>query len=529
METDDGQQNIDVISAVVTALLRSTKTFSYTSDSVSLSLQTYSKNGSSSNAIENEIDGRACSVVLPLSSVSAFEQVSVALSLALSSPLSSIYNESIRGGVVGVQVCDGNGREVEIRGVTEKINITMGYIDDIPSDHTAVCQWWNETPRVWSRDGCDLYIDETRLAVCQCSHLTNFSINVMAANTRAISADGDVSTKTLIIIICCAVGGSILILSIIAILLIRRSRRATKGETMISMTSGEDMKGRVKMERKEREEEGIQTWKAVCDGVTAVCVMKAVDARGKTELTREAVMLQRQHHPNIVMYLGKDNAEGYIVTEWMTAGRLQEYVKKEELDLSRLLKIGEDVAKGMTYIHEQGLVHTHLTAKSVYVNVIDGEVTAKIANMRHAVTEGDRAEQQQMGPHTAPEVGREGVYKKASDVYSYGLLLWSMVEQEDISEQTGKRLATRESSAVLTKSWDTGMKALVLDCTQTQDRPNFFDIAKKLRVRRQAVSADVKSEGDGARRYKDDPCYDSQQNKSNALIRDDVNSKKTQN
>lgn len=72
----------------------------------------------------------------------------------------------------------------------------------------------------------------------------------------------------------------------------RLNKKQTKGETMISMTGGEEMKGRVTMERKEREEEGIETWKAECDGVTAVCVMKAVNARGKAELTREAVMLQ---------------------------------------------------------------------------------------------------------------------------------------------------------------------------------------------------------------------------------------------
>lgn len=39
----------------------------------------------------------------------------------------------------------------------------------------------------------------------------------------------------------------------------------------------------------------------------------------------------------------------------------------------------------------------------VFLSVLDGEVTAKIANMRHAVTEGDRAEQRQMGPHTVSD------------------------------------------------------------------------------------------------------------------------------
>lgn len=86
----------------------------------------------------------------------------------------------------------------------------------------------------------------------------------------------------------------------------------------------------------------------------------------------------------------------------------------------------------------------------VFLSVIDREVTAKIGNMRHAVTEGDKADQRQMGPHTvsaaemlrrelteskAPEVRREGVYRKTSDVYSYGLLLWSIIEREDISDQ----------------------------------------------------------------------------------------------
>ncbi|PRP76556.1 hypothetical protein PROFUN_15033, partial [Planoprotostelium fungivorum] len=279
-------QSVDIISAVITALLRTAYgSFSYSSNTTSISLQTYDKRVNGTDTIQNEIVEQNCSVSLPLTSVSAYD----------------------RGRVVGVQVYDERGREVEIGGVTEKINITMGYID-IPSDHTAVCQWWNETQKGWSRDGCDLYIDETRLAVCQCNHLTNFSIGVMAA-TRSIPADGGgMTSKTLIIIICCAAGGSILVLSlIISFIIIQKRQRMTKSEVEMDLNQGEEMKGRVKMERKEREEEGIETWKAVCDGVTAVSVMKAVNARGKTELTREAVMLQRQHHPMIVMYLGKDS------------------------------------------------------------------------------------------------------------------------------------------------------------------------------------------------------------------------------
>ncbi|PRP86008.1 putative leucine-rich receptor-like protein kinase [Planoprotostelium fungivorum] len=492
--TSDSQIT-EVVAAVIGSLVRTTKRFTYTSNSTSISLQTYNKNESSSARIENAINGSNYAVSLPWSSVSTKDQVSVALSSILLNPSLSIYRESI---VVGVQVYDGNGREVEIGGVTERINITMGFIDAIPSDQRlketdAVCQWWNEVQKEWSRDGCDLYVDEARLGVCQCSHLTNFSIGVIPADTAAVipQMGGGMSTQLMIIIICSAAGGSIVILSIIILIVVVRKKRTIKHETTMELIGGEDMRGRVKMERKEREEEGIETWKAVCDGVTAVCVMKAMDARGKAQMTREAAMLQRQHHPMIVMYLGQDSAEGYIVTEWMNVGRLREYVRREALDLFTVLKIGEDVAKGMTYIHEQGLVHTHLTASSVFLSVIDREVTAKIANMAHAVTEGDRAEQRQIGPHTAPEVEREGVYKKASDVYSYGLLLWSMVEQQDVSEKTGHRLATRESSTIMTKSWDTGMKALVLDCTQAEDRPKFFDVAKKLRVRRQTHSANI--------------------------------------
>lgn len=48
----------------------------------------------------------------------------------------------------------------------------------------------------------------------------------------------------------------------------------------------------------------------------------------------------------------------------------------------------------------------------------------------------------------------------------------------------------------MTKSWDTGMKSLVLDCTQAEDRPKFFDIAKKLRTRRQTTAANMKSEAE---------------------------------
>ncbi|PRP81705.1 putative leucine-rich repeat receptor-like protein kinase [Planoprotostelium fungivorum] len=390
-----------VIAAVMTALLRTTKTFNYTSDIASINLQTYNLSVIGSAVIENKIEGQNSSVSLPASTVADYNEVSVALSSVDSTSLLSLYNQSIRGRVVGVQVYDGNGREVEIGGMTEKINITMGYIDDIPSDEKAVCQWWNETARVWSREGCDLYINEARLAVCQCNHLTNFSI---ALDQNALSATTSNTRTVIIIAVCCAAGG-LLLISVAAVLIYKHfGRQKYRAMEDIGMSIVTDTA--VKYEEMIAESKDSEVWKGTYRETTAVAVKKMKRMEAK-RFGQECQLMKSLHHPNIVQYLGHN-----------MQGSLAEYARGQEMSVDSMLTIASDVSKGLSYIASMGKVHTAVIPSKI---VITGHsiVTAKLCSFGCTVDEGTQA----------PEVEREGRWTESGHVWSVGVLLWAMASR----------------------------------------------------------------------------------------------------
>ncbi|PRP81107.1 putative receptor protein kinase [Planoprotostelium fungivorum] len=397
-------QIIGTIAAVVTALLRTTKTFSYTSESTSLSLQTYNQSASRVTRIENEIEGQNCSISLPSSTVTGYDEVSVALSSVVASPFLSIYNESI---VIGAQVYDERGREVEIGGETEKINITMGYIDDIPSNQKAVCQWWNETQKGWSRDGCDLYIDEARLAVCQCNHLTNFSVSTIPAN------NGGMSTKTLIIIICCAAGSSLLIL-LLSLIIYRATIRGRSIEGMgLSMMVEKEA---LEYTEKIRDSEESEVWKGMYRGTTAVAVKKMKGMEGK-KFEEECQLMKTLHHPHVVQYLGHN-----------VKGSLAEYARGQGLNIESMLSIASDVSKGLSYIGSMGKVHTAVIPSKIVITG-HGIVTAKLSSLGCIVDIGAPVREGDKQICMAPEVEREGRWTESGHVWNVGVLLWAMASR----------------------------------------------------------------------------------------------------
>ncbi|KAF8802907.1 hypothetical protein BYT27DRAFT_6750317 [Phlegmacium glaucopus] len=74
-------------------------------------------------------------------------------------------------------------------------------------------------------------------------------------------------------------------------------------------------------------------------------------------------------HDNLVPLLGVSMDFGRfpaILTSWMTNGLLSEYIKSdEEYDKMQLVI---DVARGVTYLHSKGIIHSDIRASSVLVD-----------------------------------------------------------------------------------------------------------------------------------------------------------------
>ncbi|PRP89127.1 Src protein [Planoprotostelium fungivorum] len=401
-------QAIEAIVAVTTALLRTTTTFRYSSGNLSLSLQTYNRNGSNASNIENDIGNINCSISIPLSAVSTQQRDDLSITTE------SVYR--VRR-VIGAQVFDEAGREIEIKDTTEKINITMGIVDSISPHQKAVCQWWNETGKMWSRDGCDAYIDDFYLVVCMCNHLTNFSVAAIDVATK-----GSDSKMMIVIIVCCGVGGLILITILSVIIFKFRARRKYRAMEDIGMNSTIE-EDAVEYEEKIAESESSQVWRAKYSDTTMVAVKKM--KRMKEQFSEECRLMKSLHHPNIVQYLGHNVTESYVVMEWMSEGNLAEYMRSLKLSVDTVLTIASGVSKGLSYIASMGRVHTAIIPTKILI-IGRGTVTAKLCSFSCIVDEGSAVERGEKSMCMGPEVEREGRWIASEHIWNIGVLLWAM-------------------------------------------------------------------------------------------------------
>merc|ERR1719201_1032823 len=117
-----------------------------------------------------------------------------------------------------------------------------------------------------------------------------------------------------------------------------------------------------------------------------------------------------------------------ILTELMGNGALLSYLEaNKDLPLEKLILCGAQVADGMTYLANKGFVHRDLAARNVLV-AMDG--TCKVADFGlskevdndsdYFVASGGKIPIK----WTAPEAIENHKYTSASDVWSYGILLW---------------------------------------------------------------------------------------------------------
>ncbi|KAM0855114.1 hypothetical protein ACQ4PT_049992 [Festuca glaucescens] len=162
-----------------------------------------------------------------------------------------------------------------------------------------------------------------------------------------------------------------------------------------------------------------------------------------TEFWREAAIISKLHHPNILALYGvvKNGPGGTLatVTEFMVNGSLKKVLGRKDkyLDWRKRILVAMDAAIGMEYLHSKDIVHFDLKCDNLLVNVKDpSRPICKVADfglskMKQAtmVSGGMRGTLPWMAPELLTMSGTK-VSEKV-DVYSFGVVMWEILTGED--------------------------------------------------------------------------------------------------
>ncbi|EIN07578.1 kinase-like protein [Punctularia strigosozonata HHB-11173 SS5] len=183
-------------------------------------------------------------------------------------------------------------------------------------------------------------------------------------------------------------------------------------------------------------------WRGTHNGVTVALKLMRLNYGEQAEfgkvLCKEVVMWRRLSHPNIVPFLGVAywRQRICIVSQWMEHEDVMSYLKRFP-QANRLAMI-TDIARGLKYMHESGVVHGDMKPRNV---LIDSARRARLSDFGLAVTafgtqslalESGTSSHSGTVRYMAPELSDQraegqGLTKEA-DVYGFGMTSWEIFD-----------------------------------------------------------------------------------------------------
>ncbi|XP_006353107.1 serine/threonine-protein kinase STY17-like isoform X1 [Solanum tuberosum] len=215
----------------------------------------------------------------------------------------------------------------------------------------------------------------------------------------------------------------------------------------------------------------------------------------------ELTLLEKVRHPNIVQFVGAvtQNIPMMIVSEYHPRGDLGSYLqKKGRISPSKALKYALDVARGMNYLHEckpDPIIHCNLNPKNILLDNGDHLKVAGFGLIKLSKISPDKAKLVQpegfdrSSPYVAPEIYKDEIFDRNADIYSFGILLYEMLEGTPPFNTKSPEEATRlmclegQRPAFKSKSkYPPELRELIEECWDPEAfvRPTFSEVIVRM-------------------------------------------------
>ncbi|XP_042061752.1 integrin-linked protein kinase 1-like [Salvia splendens] len=216
----------------------------------------------------------------------------------------------------------------------------------------------------------------------------------------------------------------------------------------------------------------------------------------------ELTLLEKVRHPNVVQFIGAvtQNIPMMIVLEHHSKGDLASYLqKKGRLSTSKALRFSLEIARGMNCLHEckpEPIIHCDLKPKNILLDFGGQLKVAGFGVTKLSLPASDKVKLLQpeatdrSNVYIAPEVYKNETFDKSVDVYSFGVMLFEMMEGSppfsSKSADDAARLicleGKRPSFKSKSKSFPPELKELIEECWHSSPsvRPTFPQIIIRL-------------------------------------------------
>ena len=173
----------------------------------------------------------------------------------------------------------------------------------------------------------------------------------------------------------------------------------------------------------------------------AIKKQKSKEPRALKEFYRELSVLINLRHPNLVIFMGACFEEPVsIVTEYCAGGDLFNLLHKKKnvfISWQQKLKILQEIAKGMIFLHSNNYIHRDLKSLNILlsseVNLPNDNIQLKISDFGLSrMLSDDSFMTGQLGTchWMAPEVLNSSSYTNKADVYSFGIVMYEVITRE---------------------------------------------------------------------------------------------------